>query len=121
MNQQPMADQSQFAQSQELMQPPPEELEAAKQPKQPMSLAKKMAIGGGGFLGLMLITLLIMVRLGAFESPEPVVVEITPTPTIPAKVSALEIELDRIKDLVDVADPSTNSHFPPPVDMKVEF
>lgn len=114
-------DQSQFIKSQSDLQAPPEELERAAylQANQVViqKKRKKMFLALGGAVVVLTTLAMLIFRPAPEQTP---IIFPTPTPT-PVVSTRLDAEMERLKIVVDQADPRTKPLAPPPVDMKVNF
>ena len=63
---------------------------------------------------------LILIYISSLPTPE-FIAEPTPTPIPAAGPTKLELEIERLDLIVDMADPVSEPFSPPPVDMEVIF
>ena len=113
-----MKEQSEFNYTQELVQPPPEMMV----PKAPVKPGLKKLLIVLGLLGVLFILLLFVAVVGRQRQAPVETPMITPT-VVPGyqEKSKTKLELERLKGLVDEANPASKPFPPPEIDMKVAF
>jgi len=113
-----MIEQSEFNYTQEVTQPPPETM-VAKTPMKPGIRKLYMILG---LLGGILILLILVPMVERQRKAPGVMPTISPTaaPSYQEKPK-IQIELERLKGLVEEANPVSQPFPPPEVDMKVAF
>lgn len=111
-------DQSLFIETQEQLQAPPEIVAQQEQSNAP----KRRKLWPALILCICFILLvLISITLKASQTDEVVSDIQTPTPTPTSRSSQTQEELDRLKIILEEADPNKPAFIPPPLDMKTSF
>lgn len=123
MEKETISDQNQsgFTIEQEELQAPPEIIEAANQPKKPLSKKNKMILIGVGLFSLLIFIMILVQLMSQKSTPQQQIIEASPSPTPQTIQTQTEKELQIVDDQVKIADPSIQDFAPPPVDMNVTF
>lgn len=117
-----MTEQSDFSLQQEITQAPPEVLaQEALNRNNHYHQKNRPYYYLVIILGIIFCLLLLVLQVIGHRTPEEQPQVVPPTQAPEAPVQSTIVELARLKDLVDLANPSENDFPPPEVDMNVAF